>query len=313
MTIRVGFVGLGRMGRGMALNLAKAGVDLTVYDQNPDAMAGLAEAGAKAAKNVAALVQTVDVVFTSLPGPVQVEQVVLGPGGIAEAMAPGLVLFELSTSSLGLARKIHALFVERGCAMLDAPISGGPAGAASGDLALWIGGDRAIFDKHFALLTIVGKKSAYVGAIGTGIITKLAHNLMGYMLMQSMAEVFTMAVKAEMDPLDLWQALRLGAVGKGSPLDMLTKQFLPGDFENPAFALELAHKDVTLATALGHELRVPMRIAALTMQEMTEALARGWNGHDSRAFLKLQIERAGVEMNVDPERIARAVAAAAAA
>jgi 3-hydroxyisobutyrate dehydrogenase len=131
--------------------------------------------------------------------------------------------------------------------------------------------------------------------------------MVGYMIMSSLAEVFSLAVKAGVDPLELWEALRLGVIGKSSPLDLLVKQFLPGTYEPPAFALRLAHKDVTLATAMGRELGVPMRLAALTIEEMTEALSRGFGEQDSRSFLKLQLERAGVDIAVDPDRLQQAV------
>jgi 3-hydroxyisobutyrate dehydrogenase len=305
----VGFIGLGRMGRGMASNLARAGVELVVYDNDPKAMEAIVALGARAASGIADLARNADIVFTSLPGPAQVEEVVLGTNGLASSMKPGSTLFDLSTSSLSLCRQIEAVLAELAISMLDAPISGGPAGAASGDLALWIGGDRAVYDRHLSILKLVGNQPLHVGPIGAGTVTKLAHNLMGYMLMQSMGECFSLAVKAGMEPLDLWKALRIGAVGKGSPLDMLTRQFLPGTYDTPAFLLELAHKDVTLATNMARELRVPVRMADQTMAEMTEALARGFGQQDSRAFLKLQLERAGVEIAVDPARLADAVAA----
>jgi 3-hydroxyisobutyrate dehydrogenase len=307
--MEVGFIGLGRMGRGMALNLVRSDVSLTVFDTSAEAVRPLREAGARVATDVGAVAKNSEVVFTSLPGPVQVDQVVLGPGGVLDSMGAGLVLFELSTSSLSLARRIHEALAARGGAMLDAPISGGPAGAASGDLALWVGGDRGVYDRYLPLLQTIGRSPRYVGGIGAGTVTKLAHNMAGYMIMSSLAEVFSLAVKAGVDPLELWEALRLGVIGKSSPLDLLVKQFLPGTYE-PAFALRLAHKDVTLATAMGRELGVPMRLAALTMEEMTEALSRGFGEQDSRAFLKLQLERAGVDIAVDPDRLQQAVARA---
>ena len=303
----VGFIGLGRMGRGMASNLAKAGVPLVVYDVDAGAVAALQALGAQAASSVADLTRRAQVVFTSLPGPVQVEEVVLGPQGIVAHMAPGLVLFELSTSSRSLNVRIHEAVAARGGAMLDAPVSGGPAGAASGDLAVWCGGDRAVFQRHLSLLRRFADKPHHVGPIGAGTVAKLAHNMAGYMILETMAEVFSVGVKAGVDPLDLWEAMRLGVVGKQSPLLMLTKQFLPGEFETAAFALKLAHKDVTLATTMARELGVPMRLANLTLEEMTEALGRGWGEQDSRAYMKLQLERAGVHIAVDPQRIQRAL------
>ena len=301
----VGFIGLGRMGRGMATNLARAGVPLVVFDLDAGAVASLQALGAQAASDVADLTRRVQVVFTSLPGPVQVEEVVLGPQGIVRHMAPGLVLFELSTSSRSLNCRIHEAFGSRGGAMLDAPVSGGPAGAASGDLAIWVGGDKAVYERHLGLLRKFADKPHHVGPIGAGTVAKLVHNMAGYMILETMAEVFSVGVKAGVDPLDLWEALRLGVVGKQSPLHMLTRQFLPGRYEPPAFALKLAHKDVTLATGLGKELGVPMRLANLTLEEMTEALGRGWGEQDSRAYMKLQLERAGVQVQVDAERLRR--------
>jgi 3-hydroxyisobutyrate dehydrogenase len=304
--VKAGFVGLGRMGQGMARNLLKSGVALMVYDLSPAATKALTEAGARSAASVAELARQVDVLFTSLPGPAQVEEVVLGPQGVLANIRPGLALFELSTSSLSLNRRIHAAFEERGATMLDAPVSGGPAGAASGDLALWVGGDKAVFDRHLPLLRAIGDKASYVGPIGSGTVAKLSHNMLGYMFLHSMAEVFSVAVKAGMDPLDLSNAIRLGMVGRGSPMNMLVNQFLPGKYEPAAFALKLAHKDVTLGTAMAKELGVPMRLANLTLEEMTEALARGFGEQDSRAYMKLQLERAGVSIAVDPQRLKQA-------
>lgn len=307
--MKIGFIGLGKMGQGMAHNLLKSGAALTVYDLNSEAVDKFRQAGAQAASSVAEITQQVDVLFTSLPGPVQVEEVIFGDSGVLNNMKAGLVLFELSTSSLALNRRIYAAFKERGGSMLDAPVSGGPAGAASGDLALWIGGDKEVYERYTELLGSFGDKASYVGPIGAGTVAKLSHNMLGYMFLASMAEVFTMGTKAGLDPLDLWEAMWLGMVGKGSPMNMLVNQFLPGNFETPAFALKLAHKDVMLATTMAKELGVPMRLANMTLEEMTEGLARGFGEQDSRAYLKLQIERAGVRIAVDPERLKKAVAA----
>ena len=122
--------------------------------------------------------------------------------------------------------------------MLDAPVSGGPAGAESGALALWVGGEKEIFERNLDLLRIIGSSPRHVGAIGSGTVTKLVHNLTGYMFQLTFAETFSLGVKAGVDPLELWEAMHLGMVGKGSPLNMLTKQFLPGKYEQPSFRLK---------------------------------------------------------------------------
>jgi 3-hydroxyisobutyrate dehydrogenase len=307
--MHVGFIGLGRMGQGMAGNLVRSGVQLVVFDTNAEAAKPLIDSGAEWSPSVGELARRSRVIFTSLPGPMQVEEVILGRDGVMANMSPGLALFDLSTSSLSLTRRIHDAFKEKGASMLDAPISGGPAGAETGQLVLWVSGERDVYDRHLDLLRAIGNAPRYVGPIGAGTVTKLAHNLAGYMIMLSLAETFSLGVKAGVDPLELWTAMRMGLVGKRSPLDMLTDQFLPGKYEPAAFALELGHKDVTVATALARELGVPMRLANLTREEMTEAMARGFGNEDSRAFLKLQLERAGVEIAVDPDRIRAAVEA----
>lgn len=305
---RVGFIGLGKMGRGMALNLAKAGVSLTVYDAFPSAMEPLVAAGATPASSPADLARQVDVIFTSLPGPVEFKAVVEGPDGILPALRAGQAHFDLSTNDLGLIRTMAEAYEGKGAALLDAPISGGPAGAASGDLVVWVGGDKAVYECFEPVIAAFSKSPRHVGVLGAGAITKLAHNMLGYMIMQAEAEIFSLATKAGVDPLDLWEGLRLGLVGKGSPLDMLVKQFLPGQFETPAMALKLAFKDVTLATALGRELGVPMRVAAMTHADMAEAIARGMGEWDSRSFMKLQTERAGVSIAVAQDRLDAALA-----
>ncbi len=307
--MKVGFIGLGSMGRGMALNLLKAEIDLVVFDTNDAAVRAMVEAGAASAASVGELARQVDVVFTSLPGPVQIEEVVLGPDGIVQNMRSGLALFDLSTSSLALARRMCEAFEKKGGAMLDAPISGGPAGAASGQLAIWVGGDKEVYDRHLKLLQLIGNGVRHLGPIGAGIVTKLVHNMACGSVLLAMSEAFSVASKAGVDPLTLWEALSQGSLGRQTAPTMLVNQFLPGKFEPAAFALRLAHKDMTLATGLGKELGVPLRLANLTLEEMTEALGRGMGEQDMRAFLKLQLERAGVQIAVEPERLQAAVQA----
>ena len=246
-----------------------------------------------------------EVVFTSLPGPVEVEAVALGDHGLLAGMRAGTAYFDLTTNSPTLVRRLHARFAERGVAVLDAPVSGGPRGARTRKLALWVGGDEAVFQRHKSVLDAIGDQARYVGPIGAGSVAKLVHNCAGYAIQTALAEVFTLGVKAGVEPLALWQAVRQGALGRRRTFEGLIDQFLPGVFEPPAFALRLAHKDVTLATALGREHGVPMRVANLALAELTEALNRGWAERDSRVSMLLQEERAGVEIRV-PEAALRA-------
>jgi 3-hydroxyisobutyrate dehydrogenase-like beta-hydroxyacid dehydrogenase len=288
----VGFIGLGTMGAHMARNLQKAGTRLVVHDARRAAAEPHLAAGAVWAETPRKVAEAVEVVFTSLPGPPEVEAVALGADGLLPAMRTGTAFFDLSTNSPTLVRRIHAAFAERGLHMLDAPVSGGPKGAETGKLALWVGGERA----------------RYVGPIGAGSVAKLVHNCAGYVLQTTLAEVFTLGVKGGVDPLALFEAVRQGATGRRRTFDGLIDQFLPNVYDPAAFALRLAHKDVALATALGRELGVPMRLSNMALEEMTEALNRGWAGRDSRVAMLLQQERAGVSIQVDPAKLKEAVA-----
>ena len=185
-----------------------------VYDRSEEAMATLVEAGARPASSIGDLTKAVDVVFTSLPGPPQVEEVVFGAGGILEHIREGQALFELSTSSRALALRIHAAFAERGAAMLDAPVSGGPAGAESGDLAFWVGGDAEVYERFLPVLRAMGDKPRLCGPIGAGTVVKLANNMSGYMIMLCLAETFSTAAKAGVDPLSSGTRCAWGSSGR---------------------------------------------------------------------------------------------------
>ena len=301
--MQIGFIGLGTMGASMAANLQKAGHRLAVHDLRRAAAEPHLAAGATWAASPAEAAAGAEVVFTSLPAPPDVEQVALGPNGLVEGMRKGTAYFDLSTNAPSLIRRLNAGFGERDVAMLDAPVSGGPRGAKTGRLAIWVGGERAVFDRHQKVLDAIGDQARYVGPIGAGTVAKLVHNCAGYAIQCALAEVFTLGVKAGLDPAALFAAVRQGAAGRRRTFDALIDQFLPGVYDPPAFSLRLAHKDVGLATALGRELGVPMRLANLALEELTEAMGRGWAERDSRVAMLLQEERAGVEIAVDPQRL----------
>jgi 3-hydroxyisobutyrate dehydrogenase len=299
--MKVGFIGLGTMGRHMAANLQKAGHELVVHDVRREAGEAHVKAGARWADSPRAVAEASDVVFTSLPEPKDVEAVALDEKtGLLAGLTAGKAFFDLSTNSPTVVRKLHAVFKARGIHMFDAPVSGGPRGAESRRLALWVGGDEEAFRKFKPVVDAIGDQAYYVGPIGAGSVAKLVHNCAGYIMQTALAEVFTMGVKAGVDPLTIWKAVRQGAGGRRRTFDGLADQFLPGTFDPPSFALRLAHKDVSLAVALGREHKVPMKLANITLEEMTEALNRGWADRDSRVAMLLQEERAGVEIKVPP-------------
>jgi 3-hydroxyisobutyrate dehydrogenase-like beta-hydroxyacid dehydrogenase len=306
--MQVGFIGLGTMGTRMAGNLQKAGFKLIVNDLRKDAAASHISAGAVWADTPRAVAEQSDVILTSLPEPSDVETVALAADGLLAGVKRGAAWFDLSTNSPSLVKKLNATFAEKGAHMLDAPVSGGPQGAASRKLAIWIGGDQAAFEQHKAVLDAIGDQARYIGAIGSATVAKLVHNMSGYAIVCALAETFAMGVKAGVEPLALWEAVRQGAQGRRYTFDGLINQWLPGKYDPADFALKLAHKDVGLATALGRELGLPMRICELAYAEMTEAMNRGWAGRDSRVVMTLEQERAGIEVKVDPERLKAALA-----
>ncbi len=294
--MQIGFIGLGTMGGPMALNAQTSGHAMVVNDLRRESAAALLKNGASWAGSAREVGAQSDIVFTSLPGPREVEAVA---AELIASMQAGSTWFDLSTNSPTVIRTLHARFAAKKINLLDAPVSGGPTGAKSRKLALWVGGERAVFNQHKAVLDAIGDQVRYIGPIGAGLVAKLVHNCAGYAIQTALAEVFTMGVKAGVPPLDLWAAVRQGSLGRIRTFDRLGKQFLQGAFDPPEFALKLAHKDVALACELGREMGVPMRLANLAYMEMTEALNReGWDKLDSRVPMLLQEERAGVSIKV---------------
>jgi 3-hydroxyisobutyrate dehydrogenase len=306
----IGFIGLGTMGAHMAANLQKAGYRLVVNDLRRASADRFIEGGAEWADTPRALAERCGVFFTSLPEPADVEAVALGANGLLAGTKPGDAYFDLSTNSPVMVKKIEAAFAGKGAHMFDAPVSGGPRGAETGKLAIWVGGDEHVYNRHKRVLDAIGDQARYIGPIGMATVAKLVHNMSGYAVVCIFAETFSLGVKAGMDPLDLWQAVRQGAGGRRLTFDGLLDQFLPGKYDPPSFALRLAHKDVALANALGRELGMPMRMCNLAFAEMTEALSRGWGDRDSRSVMLLQQERAGIKVAVEPERLRAATAPA---
>ena len=293
--MKVGFIGLGVMGAHMAASLARAGHAVKGCDLRKVEVAGVTRAASPAEAAAGA-----EVVFTSLPGPAQVEALAQQ---LRDALPKGTVWFDLTTNSPASVRRVHAALAGRGVHFLDAPVSGGPTGAKSGRLAIWVGGDETAYRRHEDVLRAIGDQPCYVGPIGAGSIAKLAHNCASFTVQTALAEIFTLGVKAGVEPLALFQALRHGATGRKRTFDRLAEQYLPGAFDPPGFALKLAHKDLSLALALAREVGVPMQLTTCAFGQFEEAMKRGWGERDSRTPMLLQNERAGVAPHVPAEKL----------
>jgi len=288
--MRIGFIGLGAMGRPMAASLQRAGHDLQVHDlRRVEGFANFKSSVTETAKDC-------EVLFTSLPGPAEV-------AAIAPQIQSVKAWFDLSTNSPAKVRELHQKLQGKGIQLLDAPVSGGPRGAESGKLAIWVGGDQMVFEKFKPILKAIGDQPYYVGPIGAGTVAKLAHNAASFTVQAALAEIFTLGVKAGVEPLALFKALRQGATGRKRTFDRLPEHFLPGVYDPPAFTLRLAHKDMSLAMELAAAEGVPMKIGQAALDELAAAMQRGWSDRDCRVAMTLQEERAQVSVRVPRERL----------
>jgi 3-hydroxyisobutyrate dehydrogenase len=282
----------------MASQLLTAGHVLVIHDLRREAAAALLAAGATWADTPQAVAVQCEAVATCLPGPSDMEQVTLGPHGLLAGLQPGALYIDHTTNAPALVRRVHALLQERGVEMLDAPVSGGMEGARTRDLLVMVGGTRSTFERARPLLDALAKRVMYTGEIGCGCICKLMHNCAVFTLDQIMAECWTTGVKAGVAPETLVEVFTQAALGHMTNLKVrLPDTYLRGDF-TARFALQLARKDVGLATALGREVNVPMRLAALCEQDLTHAMGRGWAAHDASIVLTLQEERAQTQVRL---------------
>lgn len=294
--MRVGFIGVGRMGEPMARHVLEAGYELAVHDVVRDHAEALLRSGAVWADSPAEAAQGSEVVFTSLPGPGEVEAVALGRDGILEKAERGSVYVDLTTSSPVTIRRIRDAFTGKGVSVLDAPVSGGVEGARSGNLAIMVGGDGEAYRRVKPVLDVIGNKVVYCGALGSGTVCKLCNNLISLSLGILLAEALTLGVKAGVELKTLTDVIS-GSSGKTLRMEGFPAHLFRGDFE-PGFSLELGLKDLRLAVDLARELGVPMEMGALAEQRHLEAVARGWGQKSSDAVVMLQEERTGVSLRL---------------
>jgi 3-hydroxyisobutyrate dehydrogenase-like beta-hydroxyacid dehydrogenase len=299
----VGFIGLGVMGAAMAMNIRTAGYRLVVHDLRRASGDPHVASGATWVDTPRAVAEAADVVFTCLPGLAQIDAVMSGPDGVLAGIKAGQAVFEMSTSSPEQVQRLHAEFARQGAHFLDAPVSGGARGARQAQLGIWVGGDAAVFDRYAAVLLAMGDRPVHVGPVGSGLVTKLVHNVASQVTQAAIVEAFVLGVKAGAEPRSLWQAIRGGAIGRRRTFDGLADEFLPGRYEGRDAALRIVHKDIKTATELAEDLGVPMRLAGLALDDLEEAMRRGWSERDCRLVMLLPQQRAGVDIQVDAAAI----------
>lgn len=283
--IRIGFIGLGLMGKPMSQNVLKAGYPLVVYNRSRGPLEELAQAGAIVATSPQALAQQVDVVITCVSDSPDVEAVVLGPQGVLAGAKPGLLYIDMSTIAPATSRKIYAALKERDIEALDAPVSGGDIGAQAGTLSIMVGGEVAAFDRALPILQVMGKNIVHMGEAGAGQVTKACNQIVVAMTVQAVAEALTLAKKSGVDPAKVRDAL-LGGFAQSRVLEVHGQRILAGSFQ-PGFKLHLHRKDMNIVLQTGRELQFPLLGSSQVAVLMDALIAQGMGDLDNSAIAAL--------------------------
>lgn len=279
---KIGFIGLGIMGKPMAKNLMKAGFELVVHNRSVAPVKELMSEGAEGAHTPKETAEKSDMIITMLPDSPDVELVVLGENGIIEGAKEGTIIIDMSSISPVMTRKIDERVSEKGIKMLDAPVSGGEVGAIEGTLAIMVGGEKEVYEKCLPLLQAMGKSIVHVGGIGAGGSVKLANQIIVALNMEAMSEALVLGVKAGVDPKLLYEAIKGGFAGS-RVLDAKINPILERKFD-PGFKLKLHLKDLKNALNTARELNVPLPVTGL-VHEMFQALNLDGKGEDDHSAI----------------------------
>ncbi len=291
---KIGFIGLGIMGKPMAKNLLKAGYPLVVFDVVPEPVKELVAAGAKAAKNAREAAQASDVVITMLPNSPHVREAVLGKDGVLEGARPGLLYVDMSSIDPMVAREVEAEVKKKGVVMLDAPVSGGEPKAIDGTLAIMVGGPAAAFERIKPILLKMGASAVLVGDIGSGNVAKLANQIVVALNIAAMSEALVLAAKAGVDAEKVYQAIRGGLAGS-TVLDAKAPMVLARNFK-PGFRIELHIKDLANALAAAHAVGAPIPLTSQVMEIMQALKVEGREKEDHSSVVHFYEKLAKVEV-----------------
>jgi len=286
----VGFIGIGAMGEPMALNLIKAGYQLTVYARRAEAAAALVQAGAALAATPAEVARASDIVVTMVTTAADCEQVTLGAQGIIEGAAAGAVVIDMATISPLAARRIAEALATRGIEHIDAPVSGGPMGAREGTLSIMAGGAEPVFARVKPLFEAMGKTILHMGDHGAGQVTKACNQLSLTVTLQGVAEAMNLAARCGVDPVKVREAM-LGGFAASRVLELFGKRMVERDFEHGVDA-RFYHKDLNIVLGLTHELGLPSPAAAVTLQQINALVGRGGAYSDFSRMIEV-LEQAG--------------------
>jgi len=292
--MKIGFIGLGIMGKPMAKNLLKAEYQLVVHDINPSPVKELATAGAEAASSAKEVAQKADVVITMLPNSPHVKEVVMGPNGVLEGGKPGMIIMDMSSIAPLAAKEVAAKAAEKGIDMLDAPVSGGEPKAIDGTLSIMVGGNKEVFEKCKGLLSKMGTSIVLCGDIGAGNVTKLANQIIVALNIAAMSEALVLGAKAGVNPETIFKAIRGGLAGS-TVLEAKTPMVLSGNFK-PGFRIELHIKDLANAIDTAHEVGVPLPLTSQAMEIMQTLKVDGKAGNDHSGIVQFYENLAKIEV-----------------
>lgn len=291
---RIGFIGLGIMGRPMAKNLLKAGYSLLVFDINKDAVDDMVKAGAEKGDSIKDVSSKCNIIITMLPDSPQVKEVILGEGGVLEGAAAGSLIIDMSSIAPMTSIDIEKKVGEKGLRMIDAPVSGGEPKAIDGSLSIMAGGSEKDYEEAVDILKCMGKSVVRVGGIGSGNITKLANQIIVALNIAAMSEALTLAVKAGVDPELVYNAIRGGLAGS-VVLDAKAPMVLNGNYK-PGFKLDLHIKDLNNALATANEIGVPLMLTSQVMQIMQALKVDGEGQSDHSVIARFYEKLAKVEI-----------------
>lgn len=291
---QIGFIGLGIMGKPMALNLLKAGHALTVHNRSRASVQELVAAGAVDGKSPRGVAERSEIVITMLPDSPDVELVALGPDGVLEGARPGTILIDMSTISPQVSQKVAAEAAQKGVEMLDAPVSGGDVGAKQGTLSIMVGGKQEVFDRCLEVFQAMGKNIVRVGEIGAGGAVKLANQVIVAGTIQAVAEGLVLGAKAGVDPELMVRAIS-GGLARCGILEVRAPRVLDGIFD-PGFTVKLHLKDLGLALAAGKALSVPLPMTSYINEMFKALVAQGKGDKDHSALVQIVEQMAGVEV-----------------
>ena len=301
--MKVGMIGLGIMGKPMARNVVKAGYDLTVFDINKTAVDELVAAGAKSASKPAEISRECDVIVTMLPNSPHVKEVVMGDGGVLESARAGTVLVDMSSIAPLASREIYEACGKKGMEMIDAPVSGGELKAIDGTLSIMAGGKKEIFEKVYDLLMSMGNSVVWCGEIGAGNTTKLVNQIVVALNMAAVAEGWTLAVKAGVDPRLVHAAIKGGMAGS-NVMNVKAVQMMDGNYK-PGFKLDLHIKDLLNAIDTGHGVGAPLPLTTAVM-EMMQTLRADGHGQDDHSIMAKYYEKlTGATIEADYGRLTK--------